>query len=161
MKNINQLIKEEVHRALITESNLSDIKELLKAYREKHKKNNKDKNDKKNKDDLKKIEKKAEKEKKPKKKLRKTVKGGKEYYDYHDYERKHQKLNIGDSDTIRDTVDTVNTDIAAVARSVFPDHTDEGAQSQLRKILKNERPMTRDVASKLEKMISQGKIAVK
>lgn len=159
MANINQIIQEAVHHAILKESNLSDIRQLLKDYREKNKKNKKD--DKEENKEKKKQERKAEKQKKPKKKLRKTVKGGREYYDYHDYERKHQKLNKGDSDTIRDTVDTINTDIAAVARSVFPDHTEEGAQSQLRKILKNERPMTRDVASKLEKMISQGKIAGK
>ena len=83
------------------------------------------------------------------------------YYDYNDYERKHRKISKGDSDSIKNTVDMENTDIAAVARSVFPDHTEEGAQSQLRKILTGERPMTKDVASKLEKMISRGQIAVK
>ena len=108
-----------------------------------------------------KLKKKAEKEKKGTKKLRRTKNGGKIYYDYNDYERKHRKISKGDSDSIKNTVDMENTDIAAVARSVFPDHTEEGAQSQLRKILTGERPMTKDVASKLEKMISRGQIAVK
>ena len=81
--------------------------------------------------------------------------------DYNDYERKHRKLAKGDTDSITDTVDQENTDIAAVARSIFPDHTEEGAQSQLRKILNHERPMTKDVASKIERMISRGRIAVK
>ena len=43
---------------------------------------------------------------------------------------------------------------------VFPDHTKNGAQSQLRKIMNGERPMTNDVANKLNKMISRGNVAV-
>ena len=53
------------------------------------------------------------------------------------------------------------TNIASVARDLFPDHTEEGAQSQLRKILKGERPMTDRVASKLGKMVAGGKVAKK
>ena len=74
--------------------------------------------------------------------------------------RKERKLKKK-ADSITDTVDQENTDIAAVARNIFPDHTEEGAQSQLRKILNHERPMTKDVASKIERMISRGRIAVK
>lgn len=152
----NQIINEEIQKFLLRESDLSDIKKLLQDFKKK-KTDKSDANDK----EEKKIQKKLEKLKKGKKKLRKTVNGGKEYYNYNDYERKHRKLNKGDTDMIRDTIDSENTDIAAVARKVFPDHTEEGAQSQLRKILNNERPMTNDVASKLTKMISQGKIAIK
>lgn len=152
----NQIINEEIQKFLLRESDLSDIKKLLQDFKKK-KTDKSDANDK----EEKKIQKKLEKLKKGKKKLRKTVNGGKEYYDYNDYKRKHRKLNKGDTDMIRDTIDSENTDIAAVARKVFPDHTEEGAQSQLRKILNNERPMTNDVASKLTKMISQGKIAIK
>ena len=74
---------------------------------------------------------------------------------------KNKKISVGDASSIRNTVDTEKTNIAAVARELFPDHTEEGAQSQLRKILNGERPMTKKLASKIEKMISAGQIAVK
>lgn len=154
---INESINKAINESVITEGVLDDIKNLLKAFK------NKDKSSM-SKEDLRKkrrLKKKAEKAKKGSKKLRRTKNGGKTYYDYNDYERKHRKLAKGDTDSITDTVDQENTDIAAVARKIFPDHTEEGAQSQLRKILNHERPMTKDVASKIEKMISRGKIAVK
>ena len=62
---------------------------------------------------------------------------------------------------ITDSIDQEKTDIAAVAREVFPDHTDEGAQSQLRKILNGERPMTEPIAEKLRSLIAKGQVAVK
>jgi hypothetical protein len=101
------------------------------------------------------------KEEAPKKKLRKKAGGGKEYYNYDDYERKNRKISKGDANSIRQTIDTEKTNIAAVARELFPDHTEEGAQSQFRKIINGERPMTKNIASKVEKMISGGQIAVK
>jgi len=159
MKKINNIIQETidnfVNESIISEGTLDDIKSLLKAFKNKSNLSQ---------DDLRKerkLKKKAEKAKKGTKKLRRTKGGGKVYYDYNDYERKHRKLAKGDTDSITDTVDQENTDIAAVARSIFPDHTEEGAQSQLRKILNHERPMTKDVASKIERMISRGRIAVK
>ena len=99
--------------------------------------------------------------KKKKKKLRRTKNGGKMYYDYNDYEKKNPKISMGDANSIRNSIDTERTNIAAVARDLFPDHTEEGAQSQFRKIINGERPMTKKVASKIEKLISRGKIAVK
>ena len=159
MKKIDNIIQEAidnfVNESIISEGTLDDIKSLLKAFKGKSKLSQ---------DDLRKerkLKKKAEKAKKGTKKLRRTKGGGKVYYDYNDYERKHRKLAKGDTDSITDTVDQENTDIAAVARNIFPDHTEEGAQSQLRKILNHERPMTKDVASKIERMISRGRIAVK
>lgn len=159
MKKIDNIIQETidnfVNESILSESTLDDIKGLLKAFKNKTNLSQ---------DDLRKerkLKKKAEKAKKGTKKLRRTKGGGKVYYDYNDYERKHRKLAKGDTDSITDTVDQENTDIAAVARSIFPDHTEEGAQSQLRKILNHERPMTKDVASKIERMISRGRIAVK
>lgn len=105
--------------------------------------------------------KKHHKEEAPKKKLRKRAGGGKEYYDYDEYERKNRKISAGDANSIRTTIDTEKTNMAAVARELFPDHTEEGAQSQFRKIVNGERPMTKNIASKVEKMISAGQIAVK
>jgi hypothetical protein len=159
MKKIDNIIQETidnfVNESILSEGTLDDIKGLLRAFKNKSSLSQ---------DDLRKerkLKKKAEKAKKGTKKLRRTKGGGKVYYDYNDYERKHRKLAKGDTDSITDTVDQENTDIAAVARNIFPDHTEEGAQSQLRKILNHERPMTKDVASKIERMISRGRIAVK
>ena len=53
------------------------------------------------------------------------------------------------------------TNIASVARDIFPDLTDEGAQSELRKILLGERPMPKHVAEKLSTYAMEGKIAIK
>ena len=152
---ITEAIDNFVNESILSESTLGDIKNLLKAYKGKSNLSLADLRKERR------LKKKAEKAKKGSKKLRRTKGGGKVYYDYNDYERKHRKIAKGDTDSITDTVDQENTDIAAVARSIFPDHTEEGAQSQLRKILNHERPMTKDVASKIEKMISRGKIAVK
>lgn len=152
---INEVISEEINRQLISEGVLDDIKSLLRGFQKKIHKNDEEKKEEKR------LRKSLSKEKHGKKKLRKTKNGGKVYYDYNDYELKHKKISKADSDSIKDTVDTENTDIAAVGRKVFPKHTEEGAQSQLRKILNGERPMTKDVATKLSKMISKGQIAVK
>lgn len=152
---ITEAIDNFVNESILSEGTLDDIKNLLKAYKGKSNLSLADLRKERR------LKKKAEKAKKGSKKLRRTKGGGKVYYDYNDYERKHRKIAKGDTDSITDTVDQENTDIAAVARSIFPDHTEEGAQSQLRKILNHERPMTKDVASKIEKMISRGKIAVK
>jgi hypothetical protein len=101
------------------------------------------------------------KKKKSKKRLRRKINGGKEYYDYDDYEKKNVKVSLGDANSIRSSIDTERTNIAAIARDFFPDHTDEGAQSQFRKIINGERPMTKSLASKIEKYIAKGKIATK
>jgi hypothetical protein len=152
---IQETISECVNREILSEGILDYIKNLLKAYKGKSNLPSEDLRKER------KLKKKAEKEKKGTKKLRRTKNGGKVYYDYNDYERKHRKISKGDADSIRDTVDQENTDIAAVARKLLPGHTKQGSQSQVRKILNGERPMTKDMASKLEKMISRGEIAVK
>lgn len=92
---------------------------------------------------------------------RKVVNGGDNFQDYDDYERAHVKTTKSDADSIRNTIDLDNTDLRQVAQDVYTDHTDNGGQSQLRKVLKGERPMTNDVAQKLARMISRGNVAVK
>ena len=101
------------------------------------------------------------KKKKSKRRLRKMAGGRSKYYDYDSYKQSNKDLAFGDASSIISKIDMEKTNIAAIARELFPDHTEEGAQSQLRKILNRERPMTKDVASKLEKMISSGQLAVK
>lgn len=138
--NIDKIINEEVRKILNEDFMGEGIGSLIKDYLHKHKNG---------------------KKKKKKLKLRKKRGGGKEYYDYDEYERDNKKVAAGDASTIRRTIDTDKTNIASVARDLFPDHTEEGAQSQLRKIINGERPMTNKIARKIEKMISAGEIAVK
>lgn len=92
---------------------------------------------------------------------RKKIGGGTEKISKAEYDRKNVKSSAANAEQIRMRIDQENTDIAAVARKVFPRHTDEGAQSQLRKILNGDRPMTTRVANILSDMISSGQIAIK
>lgn len=157
MVNIDKIINESFNKVLenrvfLNEDSLSDVKKILKSYRKKTSDELRNK---------KKKEKAKHANRKGKKRVRKLTKGAKEYYNFDEYENKNKKVSQADAESIRHTIDTDNTDIASVARSVFPKHTEEGAQSQLRKILNGERPMTKKVATKLEKMISRGQVAVK
>jgi len=144
MNKIDIIISEEIKRALnedfFGEKKHDDgVGDLIKNYLHRHKK---------------------KKKKGPTMKLRKKKGGGKEYYDYDDYQIKNKKISKGDASTISSKVDMEKTNIAAIARELFPDHTEEGAQSQLRKILNGERPMSKKIAAKIDKMISAGQIAV-
>ena len=149
MDKLDFIINEEINKVISenfmdekkkSSSSNSEIADLIAQYLKKHGK------------------KKAEA---PKKKVRKKANGGREYYDYDDYQKKNVKVSFGDANSIRNNIDTERTNMAAVARDMFPDHTEEGAQSQFRKIVNGERPMTKKIASKIEKYISRGKIAVK
>lgn len=145
-RNINTIISEEIdNQLLITEDKFFDklMNFVKKIDSNRKKKKNKKKDDEKH------------------EMRKKKVVGGTENYDYTDYQSKNKKLSKSDYEKIVNSIDQENTDIAAVARKVFPGHTEEGAQSQLRKILNGERPMTRPVAKKLKVMISRGQIAVK
>ena len=82
-------------------------------------------------------------------------------YNLKDWQREQGSISDADAEQLRTSIDQENTDIAAVARKVFPHHTDEGAQSQLRKILNGERKMTKRVFNKLSRMVASGQIAVK
>ena len=92
---------------------------------------------------------------------RKLTGGRTEKYNLKDYQRLNGSVSDADAEQIRTMVDQDNTDIAAVARKILPGHTEEGAQSQLRKILNGERRMTKKIFNKLSRMISSGQIAVK
>lgn len=149
---LDRIINEEMS-IVINESVSDDIGKMIIKTLSKLKKKNKNK--KKYKD-----KKKDKKDDKPDIRKKKVV-GGTKDYDYGEYQRMHKKVDLADYNKIADAIDQENTDIAAVAREVFPGHTDEGAQSQLRKILNGERPMTEPVAEKLRGMISTGQVALK
>lgn len=150
-KDIDSIITEEINRKImINEDNsVKDLfAKLLKVLKKNKHGKPKKKTPKKDDDDKPQIRK-------------KKVVGGTQEYDYNEYQRKNTKLSKSDFDKVAKSIDQDLTDIAAVARKVYPDHTDEGGQSQLRKVLNGERPMTRPVAKKLKTMISRGQIAVK
>lgn len=145
-KNIDSIITEEINKKIMVneDKSMKDLfAKLLKVL-------NKSKKKKPKKDD----------DEKPQMRKKKVV-GGTQEYDYNEYQRKNTKLSKSDFDKVARSIDQDLTDIAAVARKVYPDHTDEGGQSQLRKVLNGDRPMTRPVAKKLKTMISRGQIAVK
>ena len=67
-------------------------------------------------------------------------KGGKRGdFDYYKQERENAKINSADNNLLADRLDDDTLNIAAIARKLYPDHTPEGAQSQLRKKIKKER----------------------
>ena len=138
---INESISDDIGKMII--KTLSKLKKKNKNKKKKYKDKEKDKKD--DKPDIRK----------------KKVVGGTKDYDYGEYQRMHKKVDLADYNKIAGAIDQEKTDIAAVAREVFPGHTDEGAQSQLRKILNGERPMTEPVAEKLRGMISTGQVALK
>jgi len=96
-----------------------------------------------------------------KKFLHKMKNGREELIDFQKYRKNNRIISDSDADVIRSRVDTEKTNMAAIARILFPYHTDEGAQSQFRKIINGERKMTYRVAIMIEKLIASGKIAVK
>ena len=146
MNRIDTIISESIEMALNEDffdekkkkHHDKDISDLIGKYFRNHKKKNK-----------------------KKMKVRKKSGGREEYYDYDSYKDSNKEVSQGDASSVRDEIDTEKTNIASVARDLFPDHTEEGAQSQLRKILNGERPMTNKVAIKLDKLLSMGKVAKK
>ena len=166
---IKNIVNEEINKAIMSgdiileskkDEKIEIVRRKLKALKNKYK--NKGYSDKEAlKKAIKKYKEKLKKRKEKELRRRKKRGGGTDVYDYKRYKELNRDVSSGDYKQLTDRIDQEKTDIAAVAREVFPKHTDEGAQSQLRKILNGERPMTNRVAQKLEDMISAGQIAVK
>lgn len=166
---IKNIVNEEINKAIISgdiileskkDEKIEIVRRKLKALKNKYK--NKGYSDKEAlKKAIKKYKEKLKKRKEKELRRRKKRGGGTDLYDYKRYKELNRDVSSGDYKQLTDRIDQEKTDIAAVAREVFPKHTDEGAQSQLRKILNGERPMTNRVAQKLEDMISAGQIAIK
>lgn len=92
----------------------------------------------------------------------KKISGDKrELYDYDEYKKTHKSTALADADEIRAKVDLERNNIKDLGQELLPDHTPNGAQSQLRKMFTGEREMTDDIAAKLEKGIDSGRIATK
>ena len=86
---------------------------------------------------------KKKKKKNKKKGRRKVVKKGKKLsngkrtdFDAEKERETNPNLNKQDNEDLADILDSPFVDLAAVAKKVYPDHTPEGAQSQLRKKVK-------------------------
>ena len=166
---IKNIVNEEINKAIMSgdiileskkDEKIEIVRRKLKALKNKYK--NKGYSDKEAlKKAIKKYKEKLKKRKEKELRRRKKRGGGTDLYDYKRYKELNRDVSSGDYKQLTDRIDQEKTDIAAVAREVFPKHTDEGAQSQLRKILNGERPMTNRVAQKLEDMISAGQIAIK
>lgn len=86
---------------------------------------------------------------KKKKKFRKNAiksKGGlRKDFDTEDDETYNKNVDDQEESSIRDILNTGYVNVSAVAQDLYPDHTKEGAQSQLRKKLEGE---TSDSGSK-------------
>ena len=88
---------------------------------------------------------KKDKEKKIRKKAIKGNGGLRKDYDV-DYEKKYnQNVDDQEQSSVMDALDNGFVNVKKVAEKLYPDHTPEGAQSQLRKKLKGE---TSDSGSK-------------
>lgn len=121
---IDNIILEELHR-LITEKK--------KASGEKSDK----KSDKKS-SDKKGGEKKSKKKSTKGKNALKKKNGRRRNIDYDELNSKNPLTNKSDNNNLSRIADNPVINLAAIARKVYPDHTPEGAQSQLRKKLKHE-----------------------
>jgi hypothetical protein len=101
------------------------------------------------KDSKKNDKKSSDKKKKKKRKFKKNaikMKGGlRKDFDSEDDETYNQNISDREEDSITGSLNPDFVNISAVAQKLYPDHTPEGAQSQLRKKLKGE---TSDSGSK-------------
>ena len=117
--NIRQIINEEIQKVLLEKKGKKS-----KSGGKKHKKEKEE-----NPYEFKGIRKNAIKKR-----------GGKRGdFDYFKQERENAKINSADNNLLADRLDDDTLNIAAIARKLYPDHTPEGAQSQLRKKIKKER----------------------
>lgn len=117
--NIDKIINEEINK-YINESILTENGFMENSFIETKKK--KDKNN----DEPRDIGKKA-------KKLRNGRRGE---YDFKKERETNPNLNAQDAEDLNAILDSDYINVAALAQDVYPDHTREGAQSQLRKKIK-------------------------
>lgn len=94
-------------------------------------------------------------------KKKKVTHGSDKEYDYKEYKRKNKPVSKADASSISSVIDMDRTNISDVAQEIYPNHTKEGAQSQLLKVLNLERKMPVWVYNRLSDMISSGQIATK
>ena len=128
--NVDKIINEEINRyinnSIITENEFTE-----NMFPEAKKKKKKDK-----------------KESKPRdvgKKAKKLKNGRRGEFDFKKDRETNPNLNNQDAEDLNSILDSDYINVAALAQDVYPDHTREGAQSQLRKKIKG---LTNDNGSK-------------
>ena len=119
--NIDRIINEEINK-YINESVLMENGFMENSFVEAKKKKKKDKD----KDEPRDIGKKA-------KKLKNGRRGE---YNFKKERETNPNLNAQDAEDLNSILDSDYINVAALAQDVYPDHTREGAQSQLRKKIK-------------------------
>ena len=70
------------------------------------------------------------------KKAKKLINGRRGEYDFKKDRETNPNLNNQDAEDLNDILDSDFINVSAVAQEIYPDHTPEGAQSQLRKKIK-------------------------
>lgn len=138
-KNINSYLNENIYRKKISLD--ETISEVLKDYYNSNTQKSGGKTNKKN-----------------NVRYKKGSNGKKIAYDYDQSLKNDPHIPDSDAASLRNKVDDEYLNTAALARSVFPDHTPEGAQSHLRKVLNGERPMTKKVEKKISHKIAAGEL---
>lgn len=118
---IDNIISEEINRYLV--ENVFDENFFMEKKHKKSKKHHGKKKDKKSKD----IKKHSIKKKG----------GSRGDFDVKKDKTTNPNINNQDARELTNILDSDYVNLAAVARDVYPDHTDEGAQSQLRKKVKH------------------------
>ena len=117
--NIDRIINEEINK-YINESILTENGFMENSFVEAKKKKDKDKD-------------------KPRdigKKAKKLKNGRRGEYNFKKERETNPNLNAQDAEDISSILDSDYINVAALAQDVYPDHTREGAQSQLRKKIK-------------------------
>lgn len=69
----------------------------------------------------------------------KTKNGRRKSFNYKEYNKENPNTNYSDNKQLAKLLKNPAVNLAAVARMVYPDHTPEGAQSQLRKEVEGEK----------------------
>ena len=138
-KSLNSIVSESINaylrRNIVSESSFFEGKESD---------NDEEKDDKsKDKEEDKKDDKKDDKPKKKKKKFKKNAikgKGGlRKDFDIEDDETYNQQVDDQEQSSVKDMLTNGFINIKKVAEKLYPDHTPEGAQSQLNKKLRGDK----------------------
>jgi hypothetical protein len=119
--NIDKIISEEINKHIVENIISEEINSFL------------------NENGFFEAKKKKAKKKGPKdtgKNAKKLKNGLRTDFNYKQERETNPNLNNQDSEDLIDILDSPYVDLAAVAQDIYPDHTPEGAQSQLRKKVK-------------------------
>ena len=119
--NIDKIISEEINKHIVENIISEEINSFL------------------NENGFFEAKKKKAKKKGPKdtgKNAKKLKNGLRTDFNYKQERETNPNLNNQDSEDLIDILDSPYVDLAAIAQDIYPDHTPEGAQSQLRKKVK-------------------------